>query len=268
MPVELDGPEVKKTEREERLWYCSIKEDKTNKKWGRTEEFSFAEQRKGSWVCHSRQKRRTPAPGQRCWTTALGPVSRKGIHARLRPGLKSYMVVYCSLARKKKAKGLEIENSGTIKHENNSSQGIGWPKVFISSVDRRNWAGGKCKTALAKIWPGENKAEVKAGSKRDSYYWLAKPKRQMSDNTVKLNEGMHQWKGKGRGQEAFRAKGCPKGPWHLHVVSQLAHPFWAFSGGWIHQHLCFTAWLALAAIVALKQHRIMQEDFVVLISLH
>lgn len=79
-------------------------------------------------MCCSWQKCRIPAPGQSCWTAAPGPVSHEGIHARLRPGLKSCMVVDCSLARKKKkkkAKGLEVENSGTIKHRNGNSQGTG-----------------------------------------------------------------------------------------------------------------------------------------------
>lgn len=55
-------------------------------------------------VCCSRQRSRTPAPGQGCWRTALGPVSHKGIHARLRPVLKSHVFVDCCLTRQKKKK--------------------------------------------------------------------------------------------------------------------------------------------------------------------
>lgn len=77
-------------------------------------------------VCFSRQKCRTPAPDQGCWTAALGNVPHKGIHARLRPGLKSYMAVDRTAVwqeKKKKAKELEVENSGTIEGGNGNSQG-------------------------------------------------------------------------------------------------------------------------------------------------
>lgn len=122
-------------------------------------------------VCWSRQKCRTPAPGQGCWTAALGPVSHKGIQARLRSGLKSYIkqALDCRLARGKKTKkGFEVENTGTIKHGNGNKQGTGW------SVNRYQWCGQR-KLSWREVQkrfdkgvemqPGEHKARVKAGSK-------------------------------------------------------------------------------------------------------
>lgn len=92
-------------------------------------------------VCCSRKKCRTPAPGQGCWTRILDPASRKGIHARLTPGLKSYMVVDCSLARKKKKKKPRDLRLKTVLQSNMKmviAKEQAEESIFTSSADREN----------------------------------------------------------------------------------------------------------------------------------
>lgn len=170
--------------------------------------------------------------------------------------------------KKKRQRGLRL----TIVVQSNTEMVIAKEQaevlIFTRSADRGNWAGGKCRRALARMWRcGQGNARLRCG-------WVKKRFLLPACKT----KGTELWKcykteqrdaqGKGKRARNLRAKGCPKGPWHQLLLNKHTHSESFQETEFTNTFASISAWLALAAVVALKRLTIMQEDFAVLISQH
>jgi len=133
-------------------------------------------------VCCSRKRSRTPAPGQWCWRTTVGPYVMWGNQARLRPVWWSHMAVILfrtAFWPGKKRKGFEVENTGIIEYGNGNSQRMGWDVNPHQWCRRGKLSWREMQLSPSKdgeMEPGERRSAVRAGLNRESRYSLTKPK--------------------------------------------------------------------------------------------